>query len=344
MQKKRWLSDRSNLYTYNIMLGSACNWNCPYCIQQDRSIKQADPFLFYDSLIEHLCTTKRLDKIYTFQLWGGEPLLYWNILKVLIERLSILPIHSPIRITSNGSLLDKDKVRFLNKYSDTVHFEISYHEGKLSKTYWNMAMRIHSLTISSLFTHKVTDFRHYKREWEKLGKTFGRFIPWCIFPIIYSGKTSKEYALTKEDIENIFDNILSGLKEDPHDAFLNFVTSVLIYGMSSKGLYIHGNKCHNPYVVSLDMVGNQYICHHDYDLNGQIGNIFKKTKSIPILSVLKENNICLECNAYKLCTGGCFRNKDHSLECFFYKKLYAFIQTLNAEFPNILSPDILKFV
>ena len=343
MQKRSWSLDRSKFYTYNIMLGSACNWNCPYCIQSDANIKQADPYQFYEQLFQHLENTKRFDQIFTFQLWGGEPLLYWKTLKVLVEKLSRLEIHSPIRIVSNGSLLDRDKIRFLNQYSESTRFEISYHEGQLPLSTWKEAMRIRSLMISSLLTHQIHDIEYYRKIWDRLSKTFGRRVAWYVFPLIDAGKTTSQYALTPQDIERHFKQLGEYLSANPNDSFYMNMTQGLAYGMSSKGLYKYGNKCHNERVVSIDMYGRQYTCHHDYTSTTYIGNLF--VKNIPIIPKQKKIPAnCYTCKAYKLCTGGCFRNQHHEVECFYYQKLHQFLINVQKDFPHILDREILSFL
>ena len=211
MQKRKHPLDRDEYFHYNIMLGSACNWRCPYCIQSEEPIKQSDPYKFCNQFVRYLTRTKQIDKVYSFSFWGGEPLLYHNTLEILIKELSKIPMKRPIRVTSNGSLLTKNNYTVFNKYG--INFEISYHEGQLTDDKWEIALRIENLSVSSLITHKILDWDFYKSEWYKIYQKFGRFVKWGIFPVITAGKNVNDYALTKEDIDELI-NLAKKLKSE----------------------------------------------------------------------------------------------------------------------------------
>lgn len=320
MLKKKHPLDRDGYFNYNIMLGSACNWKCPYCIQSEEPFKRADPNLFCDLFLDHLQKTGRIDRVYSFNFWGGEPLVYYDALVTLIKRLSQVAIKRPMRVTSNGSLLTMDNYKVFNEYD--VHFEVSYHEGQLSEDKWSIALRIKNFSVSSLTTHKVVDWEFYKRRWVQLHDRFGRFVKWGIFPVIFAGKTSDEYALTRNDIDRHFEYLYKYL-DYLNDAFYSYAYNALLYGMSSKGLHVLGNKCINPNTISIDLYGNQYFCHHDYSQSTKVGNIFSGTIPIvPMSNVQGIPNQCKQCTAFRFCTGGCIRCKDTSNECYYYRKLW----------------------
>ena len=317
MQKRKHPLDRDEYFHYNIMLGSACNWRCPYCIQSEEPIKQSDPYKFCNQFVRYLTRTKQIDKVYSFSFWGGEPLLYHNTLEILIKELSKIPMKRPIRVTSNGSLLTKNNYTVFNKYG--INFEISYHEGQLTDDKWEIALRIENLSVSSLITHKILDWDFYKSEWYKIYQKFGRFVKWGIFPVITAGKNVNDYALTKEDIDEHFSLLYKHLS-DLNDAFYSHAYNTLLYGMSSKGLYKYGNKCFNSHTIDIDLYGNRYSCHHDYSSLTKIGNIFT---DIPIYSIKYPtiSDSCKSCKAFRFCTAGCHRCKDKSNECYYYNKL-----------------------
>lgn len=330
--------DRSSFYTYNIMLGSACNWRCLYCIQSENPMKQVDPNVFCDKFLEHLESTNRLSKIYTINLWGGEPLLYYKSLEVLLKRFSEISMQLPIRITSNGSLLTEENYRLFNWYD--CQFEVSYHEGQLPDEKWKIALKIEKLVVSSLITHKVTDIGFYHEKWQDLYDKFGRYVTWCVFPLIYAGHTTNEYALNKEDIDKYMNSLYTHLK-DIDDAFYGLVYNALMYGLSSRGMDAYGNKCVNDRTIDIDLEGNKYFCHHDYVKSTMLGNIFENNV-IPIHVEKKET--CKECEAYKICTGGCLRSKDKFSECYFYRSLWKFFQYVKSNYSSYFSPERLALV
>lgn len=323
MLKKPLLSSadcKGKYYTYNIMLGSACNWSCPYCIQSVREFKQADPNEFCDKFLHYLEKSKRVDKINTFCFWGGEPLLYYKNLFILLERLSVLNIRDPMRISSNGSLLTEDNYHVFNKYF--TKFEISYHEGQLTWDKWKLALKIERLVVSSLISHKVLDWSFYYDKWQEICDKFGRYVKWYIFPMIYAGAASKEYALTKDDIDRYIDSLYRHL-DDLDNIFYRTALQGLIFDSSAKGLNKYKNYCYNEQSIAIDLFGNRYSCHHDYSDQVKVGNIFN---AIPITWEPPIDKSCIACEAYPICVGGCFRCNNRFLWCYYQKKIYQFLQ------------------
>ena len=328
---------KGQFYTYNIMLGSACNWHCPYCIQSARQYKQADPNVFCDALLEHLEKTQRLDKINTFCLWGGEPLIYYDTVKILLERLSTVKVRDYIRISSNGSLLTESNYDLFNKYD--TKFEVSYHDGQLPIDKWKIALKIKRITVSSLISHKVTDWAFYHDKWQELCQCTGRYVKWYIFPMIYAGSASSEYALTVSDIDCYVDSLYRHLDE-LDNVFYRTAFEGLIYDSSAKGLDKYENYCFNDQSIAIDLYGNRYACHHDYLDELHVGNIFK---SIPIKYQVPTHEVCKRCEAYKICVGGCFRCKDRLSQCYYYRKIHKLLTDMkqykacfNYEIQNLL--------
>jgi len=99
-----------------IHLGTKCNFNCKYCSQTayrnssySASPKDVDPFI---DLLKN-----NVEKIDRIQLWGGEPLVYWKTIQLLVPKLRELYPNAFITMPSNGSLLTKDKIDFYHKYN-----------------------------------------------------------------------------------------------------------------------------------------------------------------------------------------------------------------------------------
>lgn len=105
---------KGNVHVLKISLGLSCNYECSYCNQ--RFVPHADashpddiePFInqLTDSLIE---SPERIE------FWGGEPLVYWKTLKPLAERLRALHPHAQFSLITNGSLLDAQKIEWIDQ-------------------------------------------------------------------------------------------------------------------------------------------------------------------------------------------------------------------------------------
>lgn len=110
-----------------IQLGLSCNFECDYCNQRfvphadSTNPDDIDPFVnkmseWFDGGEDRLGAGR------FFEFWGGEPLVYWKTLKPLAEKIHTKYPNAQLSIITNGSLLDKEKVDWLNllKFSISV--------------------------------------------------------------------------------------------------------------------------------------------------------------------------------------------------------------------------------
>lgn len=111
-----------------INLGLNCNFSCKYCHQNkfrhNTKVENSTPKKAAD-LLEKLKRSKLKPK--AIALWGGEPLVYWKTMKVLIPGLRELYPDTKINFPTNGALLNSEILNFLTQYD--VGFYISY-DGK----------------------------------------------------------------------------------------------------------------------------------------------------------------------------------------------------------------------
>ena len=101
------------------VMGFSCNYKCKYCHQA--------PFMMPRTKDEDIELAKqtvrnildRYDVGFCFEIWGGEPLLYWEMYKVVVEEIRKHPCGANLQIStiSNGSLVTKEKMEFIFKNS-----------------------------------------------------------------------------------------------------------------------------------------------------------------------------------------------------------------------------------
>ena len=127
-----------------LMLGPACNMHCRHCLQTPtKSLNYGKPKIsskMWD-LIEHFVehgmrvdnvgvkmSNKRIRKKgHCIVLWGGEPLLYWDIIKEIVERTNekfywLGTGKISFMFVTNGKLLTQEIVDFCNYYHVQVGF------------------------------------------------------------------------------------------------------------------------------------------------------------------------------------------------------------------------------
>jgi len=107
-----------------LMCTYQCQLKCGYCeIEQcDKSMKQK----VVEDAIDLLLTTKGKECLLRF--WGGEPLLEWELIKkgikAGIKKAKIKNKKLKFSITTNGLLLDEEKLDFLKKNSVEIMFSM----------------------------------------------------------------------------------------------------------------------------------------------------------------------------------------------------------------------------
>jgi len=117
--------------TLKIQMGLNCNFSCAYCNQASQvgqaNGNVADARAFLENLPNWLQADPDNLRI---EFWGGEPFVYWKALKVLGEELRKRFPKAHFNIITNGSLLDDDKINWL----DELNFGVSIsHDGPAHK-------------------------------------------------------------------------------------------------------------------------------------------------------------------------------------------------------------------
>lgn len=173
-----------NLGRLCIPFGMKCNFNCRYCYRdecrKDIVNKPTERFIDY---------IKRLSpkETYVVTASGGEPLLYLDTIK---EVFSVVPNGIHKKIMTNGSLLTKDVVMYLNE--NNVEVSLS-HDGTMTEYLrgydifkdvdkLKLCKAINNLVITSVITNKNTDIMEvYRYEMDILQRPF-YFKPCVIQP------------------------------------------------------------------------------------------------------------------------------------------------------------------
>lgn len=106
--------------TLKIQLGLACNYACTYCNQSSQidtmaASRTADAYAFLADLDQWLTQAPTL-----IELWGGEPLLYFAKLQILVPELDRRFPDAELSIVTNGSLLTEEILQFLIQYDIRV--------------------------------------------------------------------------------------------------------------------------------------------------------------------------------------------------------------------------------
>ncbi len=126
--------------SFEFILTKKCNLNCDYCFEKDSPLLEIENEDLNMNNISHFINNiLALRKINALEVVfsGGEPLIKFELLKSILNFLYIQ--HSNLKITAivltNGLLLDKNKINYLNAHNVRVKLSISNGETNINKKY-----------------------------------------------------------------------------------------------------------------------------------------------------------------------------------------------------------------
>jgi len=105
-----------------LMLTDRCNLNCDFCYQKTKGTEDSCEKTL-DKAIEFI--NKNSVENAEIMLWGGEPLLRFDLIKYMVEKYP----HLNLRFATNGHLLTPEIVEFLRKHRDTLGVCLSIEAG-----------------------------------------------------------------------------------------------------------------------------------------------------------------------------------------------------------------------
>lgn len=121
----RFNYNTKNIKFVRISLGTACNYRCKYCLESQHDKRPVK--VFVDEIINNIIKSGiRVDLIERIDFWGGEPLLYWDCIKSLVDGFEQIGFVGIFTFTTNGSLFTDQIADFCIKHK--IHAIFS-HDG-----------------------------------------------------------------------------------------------------------------------------------------------------------------------------------------------------------------------
>ena len=302
----------NNPQKLKIYFGNACNFRCKYCRQNQHNKKEEFSKNKCDEFIKKI-------KNNIIEWWGGEPLLYWQEILYLTEKLGIDFTH---HMTTNGSLLNENIVQFILDH-DFI-FKLS-HDGPLN------FLRTYDVLKNDKFIHKIYNAKIDKQQFYinsvytnskiRISDIVDYFINvfddrvqiMKIEPVIPYNEWSSEY-----NIELDLQEFSKNLEEDLlYTDIMNHVQEyMMMYRIFVKN-YNNPRYRYNPFeakcidtqntTLSITFDGIITPCQvWDSNSAGILGSIddFKNINELPPYTVSTKNR-CNNCPVISLCRGTC---------------------------------------
>jgi len=306
-----------------IYLGSKCNLNCSYC---HKEISENESSIT-DEFISYLKAHSELKRV---SFIGGEPTLYFNEIKKVVDSL---PSTMKYKITTNGINIKKYIDYF---YEHKFLICISYDGSDINLRRYDPFKEIIDypwLAVSCTLFHGNTDFKKIIKNFAEKEKIIGRTLFFFPHIIHYTSEYNKEYALTKEDYDYIFQQYKECVTE--------YIQDYVKYGIENiryRGLF---NQLENSYYAHYDF-GETYCTNirtRKFDCKGiDYSCLYIRDERSNELSKVIENKFpyCKICNVYNMCGAGCVKELNHTLECYYHKKLYTWFREYFKQYEEIM--------
>lgn len=327
-----------------ILFGHACNYDCSYCMQKDIG----DPTergrnMFLEVFLEQIEKHLDLEDLERVELWGGEPFLYWNDIKPVMQLLDRKGLH--FFISTNGSPLRQKHVDFFKTLEASVQMSIS-HDGpgqnllrgedvlckdavvdvirQFDELYPKVQFSFNCV-VSKLNYDLFKINKFFKDAATRIGITKPRIS--FILGKNYDETNSQNSAhfLIGDDDRPKFKKILNDyidaeiaqIKEHGVDKNQELILSNLVTGPEGSLGYARKMRHEVPVtmtsncgadsadVLSLDIKGNVKLCPHTSDEYnaGKIDDI--PAAIVPKLDLNRKKTHCSDCNVRRLCKSSC---------------------------------------
>lgn len=282
-----------------LIVGKCCNFNCSYCIQGDTH-RVTDSVKVSPEVINYL---NNFHNRVTF--YGGEPLLYFDKIKeVLVKTRESGNSYS---LMTNGSLLKKYHIDFLNRYGVNIHVSWDGYNSQKSRgrdvmrENWGVIRQADKLWIPAVI-HSYNYPGDMLDAVDLLDKEYfalhGYHLNTFLNPIVKRGQGNIyniDYDRIRNDIERIIRNPDTHVKQVLLEYAYN---SFMKWQDSSDYLY----KC--GYCIALGLDGTVYQCKNSSRIFGTLEKL-DEWWDWQVANDLNKNADCVNCSVFSFCRGGC---------------------------------------
>ncbi|MDD6490215.1 MAG: thioether cross-link-forming SCIFF peptide maturase [Clostridia bacterium] len=340
-----------------INISHDCNLRCEYCFAAKGDFGQGRCLMSFETAkkaIDFIIANSGTRHNLEVDFFGGEPLMNFDVVKKTVEYArSIEKQHNKnfrFTITTNGLLLDDEKIDYINKEMSNVVLSLDGRKevndrlrvtpnGKGS--YDTIVPKYQKLVASrgdkdyyvrGTFTKYNLDFTNDVMQMKNLG-----FEQLSIEPVV--SDPNLNYSIKNEDLPAVFneyehlaDTIIESRRKGDYFNFFHFMIDLNQGPCAIKRL--RGCGCGNEY-VAVTPQGDIYPCHQfvgheEYKMGNLNDGTFNNDMKLMFAKAnvySKEN--CKNCWAKFYCSGGCNANnfqyegnilKSHKTSCELEKK------------------------
>lgn len=317
-----------------------CNMKCNYCFASQGNFKGERSMMSLDvgkKSLEFLAKNSGKRRNLEVDFFGGEPLMNFQVVKDLVAYGRELEVEYDknfrFTITTNGILLDDEKIDFINENMDNVVLSLDgrkevndYMRKTLNEegSYEIILPKFKAMVekrgdkdyyIRGTFTSKNIDFSNDALDFYKQG-----FKKISIEPVVTSEKM--DYAIREEHIESILNeyekfskDYIDIKREDENFYFFHFMVDLTQGPCIIKRAV--GCGAGSEY-LAVTPEGDLYPCHQFVgEEEFRLGDLHSGIVNTDLRDLFKKANVnnkeeCRSCWARFYCSGGCHANAHYA--------------------------------
>lgn len=322
------------VHTVFIMQGNSCNMNCAYCLQHplvhEPLSREIHPEIY--NFLGQLAKENKSGKIH-LQFYGGEPLIYFPVMKEMIEETKYRKINCTYSTISNGRALTDEMVAFFNTHEVPVTISWDGYNTKATRRFDVMAdedlreriLQLNYLGLSGVISSKayplemLEAFQDISDAYESI---HGYKLRVNLDEIFDTGIACKsllavDYERVSQEMYDMAKLYLNSLLSGENDSadytkltyMHGFFESLRHFYVANKGeWHTYTAACGNGLsVLNMDLEGNLYPCHNTSQRIGNIHTPFYTylQRLLAGDGTMLHRKTCLRCPAVACCKGGC---------------------------------------
>ena len=319
-----------------IQMGLKCNYSCSYCLQASQRGKEygnaSVAHQFLDKMQNWFSNTEQGAGT-RIEFWGGEPFVYWKVLKILGDGLRERYPKLDFNIITNGSLLDDEKIDWLVKNNFAVaishdgpamaqrgpdplddaqslamikklHIQLSPHR-KLS---FNCVLTRNNYSLAKVRSHLA----------EKLGVAENEILLGTEGPaLLYDANAESSMARNEAEWLKMFEVMSSEMAGPEGELSTTYLTKKNEFIKSlqyQQPSYVLGQRCgmDKAEIMAVDLSGNVITCQN---VSAQQGHKIGHVDSLENVRLTTAHHWssrkeCSDCPVLQLCQGSCMFLKE----------------------------------
>lgn len=297
-----------------IKLGNNCNLSCSYC-HASKNLEYT-----YNPKIIDFIKKEQFDKV---AFGGGEPLLYFDTIKKIIERINQKDMH--YKFSTNGFLITDTIVDFCNAHN--IGVQLSFDGYATGRCYPNdeqlsIFAKLNNKSINTVLWSANADIEQLEIECREFGEKIGlelkHILPSFMHQTAVNGENLKR---ADRELAKVYIQYYNRSMESYIYRFLqghHFDRGMMMkFGeLYNSNLYMHGTMCCNENNLMMTVSGDFLLCPYG---SIKVGNIYSGVDWEVVENYIPAR--CKRCSLRSKCGCSCVSNVTDN-ECYIYKNTY----------------------